>query len=65
GTRPVLRRLKTAANEAEWLVSEIRRAILMSGKMMNEDDVAILLRSAALSRHIESALGKCGMPYRM
>ncbi|EEY21953.1 ATP-dependent DNA helicase srs2 [Verticillium alfalfae VaMs.102] len=65
GTRPVLRRLKTAANEAEWLVSEIRRAILMSGKMMNEDDVAILLRSAALSRHIESALGKCGIPYRM
>ncbi|CRK12631.1 hypothetical protein BN1723_001880 [Verticillium longisporum] len=65
GTRPVLRRLKTAANEAEWLVSEIRRAILMSGKMMNEDDVAILLRSAALSRHIESALGKSGIPYRM
>ncbi|KAM0277863.1 hypothetical protein ACHAQH_005495 [Verticillium albo-atrum] len=65
GTRPVLRRLKTAANEAEWLVSELRRAILMSGQMMNEDDVAILLRSAALSRHIESALGKAGIPYRM
>ncbi|KAM0331590.1 hypothetical protein ACHAQA_003269 [Verticillium albo-atrum] len=65
GTRPVLRRLKTAANEAEWLVSELRRAILMSGNMMNHDDVAVLLRSAALSRHIESALGKAGIPYKM
>ncbi|TDZ25156.1 ATP-dependent DNA helicase srs2 [Colletotrichum orbiculare MAFF 240422] len=65
GTRPVLRRLKSSAVEAEWMVSEVRRTLLMAGKMLNQDDVAILLRSASLSRHIESALGKAGIAYRM
>ncbi|KAK0709605.1 P-loop containing nucleoside triphosphate hydrolase protein [Lasiosphaeria miniovina] len=65
GSRPVLRRLKNASTEAEWIVSEIRRAILMSGGMLTHNDVAVLLRSAALSRHVESALGKAGVAYRM
>ncbi|OLN96328.1 ATP-dependent DNA helicase srs2 [Colletotrichum chlorophyti] len=65
GTRPVLRRLKTSAVEAEWIVSEIKRTLLMAGNMLTHDDVAILLRSASLSRHIESALGKSGIAYRM
>ncbi|KAK3945540.1 ATP-dependent DNA helicase srs2 [Diplogelasinospora grovesii] len=65
GTRPVLRRLKSASVEGEWIVSEIRRVLLMSGSMLNHNDVAILLRSAALSRHIESALGKAGIAYKM
>lgn len=65
GTRPVLRKLKNAMNEADWIVSEIRRAMAMSGGMIRPDDVAILLRSASLSRHIESALGRVGMAYRM
>ncbi|KAM7195229.1 P-loop containing nucleoside triphosphate hydrolase protein [Naviculisporaceae sp. PSN 640] len=65
GTRPVLRKLKSASVEAEWIVLEMRRAIFMSGKMLNHSDVAILLRSASLSRHIESALGKAGIPYKM
>ncbi|KAH8840778.1 hypothetical protein MCOR02_005937 [Pyricularia oryzae] len=65
GTKPVLRKLRNSAQEAEWIVAELRRTILLSGDMMNHDDVAILLRSAALSRHIESALGKAGIPYRM
>ena len=65
GTRPVLRRLRTAAKEADWIVSEIRRATMMSGDMMTFNDVAILLRSAALSRHVEGALGRAGMPYKM
>ncbi|KAF6808711.1 ATP-dependent DNA helicase srs2 [Colletotrichum sojae] len=65
GTRPVLRRLKSAAIEAEWIVSEIRRTLLMAGEMLTHDDVAVLLRSAALSRHVESALGKAGVAYRM
>ncbi|OHW97364.1 rep helicase [Colletotrichum incanum] len=65
GTRPVLRRLKSSAIEAEWIVSEIKRTLMMAGKMLTHDDVAILLRSASLSRHIESALGKSGMAYRM
>ncbi|OIW24358.1 UvrD-helicase-domain-containing protein [Coniochaeta ligniaria NRRL 30616] len=65
GTRPVLRRLKTSAMEADWVVSEIRRAIMMSGEMMTHNDIAILLRSASLSRHIEHALGKAGVAYKM
>ncbi|KAF7553994.1 hypothetical protein G7Z17_g3230 [Cylindrodendrum hubeiense] len=38
---------------------------MMFGEMLKNEDVAILLRSAALSRHIESALGKAGVAYRM
>ena len=65
GTRPVFRTLETAQAEGEWIVGEIRRVIAMAGDMLKHDDVAILLRSASLSRHIESALGKGGIPYRM
>ncbi|KAK4190820.1 P-loop containing nucleoside triphosphate hydrolase protein [Podospora australis] len=65
GSRPVLRRLKSASAEADWIVSEMRRVIVMSGSMLNFNDVAILLRSASLSRHIESALGKSGIAYKM
>ncbi|KAI0168973.1 P-loop containing nucleoside triphosphate hydrolase protein [Hypoxylon sp. FL1284] len=64
-TRPVLRKLKGPTAEADWIVSEIRRIKLMSGDMVKSDDFAILLRSAALSRHVESALGRAGIPYRM
>src|SRR3569833_866505 len=65
GTRPVLRKLRSSAKEAQWIVAEIRRVLLMSGGMVTHDDIAILLRSASLSRHIESALGKSGIAYRM
>ncbi|KAM4062936.1 AAA domain-containing protein [Hirsutella rhossiliensis] len=65
GARPVLRKLKSSAAEGEWIVSEIRRAVMLCGAMLKFEDVAILLRSASLSRHIESALGKAGVAYRM
>lgn len=65
GARPVLRTLWSSAVEGEWIVAEIRRAVVMSGGMLNYNDVSILLRSAALSRHIENALGKSGIPYKM
>lgn len=65
GTRPVLRILKNVAIEADWIVSEIRRTILLTGSIIKHDDIVILLRSASLSRHVESALGKAGIPYRM
>jgi DNA helicase-2/ATP-dependent DNA helicase PcrA len=65
GSSPVLRRLRNPAVEAEWIVHEIRRVGLLSGNMVNHSDVAILLRSASLSRHIEHALGKAGIAYRM
>ncbi|KXJ96731.1 ATP-dependent DNA helicase srs2 [Microdochium bolleyi] len=65
GTRPVLRQLRTSTDEADWIVSEIKRLQLTSGKMIELTDIAILLRSAALSRHIESALGRQGLAYKM
>ncbi|KAL8934985.1 MAG: hypothetical protein Q9211_004943, partial [Gyalolechia sp. 1 TL-2023] len=65
GTSPVLRRLPSSDAEASWIVSEIKRAIGMTGGMLKHPDFAVLLRSAALSRQIESAMGKAGVPYRM
>lgn len=65
GTKPVLRKLENAHKEAEWLVSEIQRCLGLTGTLLDGNDFAILLRSAALSRLIESSLGKAGIPYRM
>jgi DNA helicase-2/ATP-dependent DNA helicase PcrA len=65
GTRPVLRRLAGAHKEAEWIITEILRIKGMTGDLLDLNDIAILLRSAALSRLIESALGKAGIAYRM
>ncbi|KAL8748331.1 MAG: hypothetical protein Q9184_007387 [Pyrenodesmia sp. 2 TL-2023] len=65
GTSPVLRRLPSSDIEALWIVSEVKRTIGMTGGMLGYPDFAILLRSAALSRQIESAMGKAGIPYRM
>ncbi|CZT00055.1 probable ATP-dependent DNA helicase [Rhynchosporium agropyri] len=57
GTRPVLRRLAGAHKEAQWIVTEIQRIKAMTGELLDLNDFAILLRSSALSRLIESALG--------
>ncbi|KAI9768695.1 MAG: hypothetical protein M1840_004690 [Geoglossum simile] len=65
GTRPVLRKLPSAGIEALWIVFEIKRVITLTGNLVTLSDIAILIRSAFLSRHIESALGKSGIPYRM
>ncbi|KAF2815246.1 ATP-depentend DNA helicase-like protein [Mytilinidion resinicola] len=65
GERPVLRKLPNAVAEAKWLVSEIQRSKTLTGEIFTFNDYAILLRSAALSRLIETQLGKAGIPYRM
>lgn len=65
GLRPVLRKLPSAYAEAEWLVSEIKRMRALSGNAIQLSDYAVLLRTAALSRAIETALGNTGIPYRM
>lgn len=65
GDRPVLRKLPSADVEARWLVGEIKRTQALTANLLNFNDFAILLRSASVSRHIESALGKAGVPYRM
>lgn len=65
GTIPVLRRLPSAEIEALWIVSEIQRAVGLTGRLLTYSDFAILLRSASLSRQVESAMGRAGIPYRM
>lgn len=65
GMRPVLRKLPSATDEAKWLVSEVQRIRAMAGNLLQPSDFAVLLRSAALSRAIESALNKAEVPYRM
>ncbi|KAK5126589.1 hypothetical protein LTR85_009523 [Meristemomyces frigidus] len=65
GMRPILRKLPSATGEAKWLVSEVQRVQAMTGNLLQPNDFAILLRSAALSRAIESALNKAEVPYRM
>lgn len=65
GQRPVLRKLPTAAAEAAWLVSEIKRMCALTAHVLQPSDFAILLRSAPLSCLIETALGREGVPYRM
>lgn len=65
GTRPTLRRLKSSTKEAQWIVKEIGRLHLLSGGMLGHGDVSILLRSASLSRIIESALVQAGFAYKM
>ena len=65
GTMPVLRRLPSTEIEASWIVSEIQRTIGLTGRLLAYSDFAILLRSASLSRQVESAMGKAGIPYRM
>ena len=65
GQRPVLRKLPSATAEAVWLVAEIKRMRALTGHVLQPSDFAVLLRSAALSRVIEAALGKERVPYRM
>ena len=65
GQRPVLRKVPTAAAEAAWLVSELKRICALTAHVLQPSDFAILLRSAQLSRLIETALGREGVPYRM
>jgi len=65
GTLPVLRKLPTPSAEALWMVLEIKRAIAMTGNLVRMSDIAVLLRSASLSRQIETAFGRAGIPYKM
>jgi len=65
GIQPVLRKLKTNTSEGDWIVEELQRITTLTGGMLKYQDCAILLRSAYLSRQVESALGRAGISYRM
>lgn len=61
----VLRRCNSAPDEATFIAQEIKRAIAHTGNLLNYDDFAVLLRFNALSRNIENAFQKAGIPSRM
>jgi len=65
GTIPVLRELDNPKQEAFWTVREIKRVMDVTAGLLTHADFAILLRSASLSRLIETELGIAGVPYRM
>ncbi|KAF2440524.1 UvrD-helicase-domain-containing protein [Karstenula rhodostoma CBS 690.94] len=65
GEQPTLRHLATAQVEAWWIVDEIQRTTTLAAGLLDHNDYAILIRSAALSLSIERALAKAGIPYRM
>ncbi|KAI8980111.1 UvrD-helicase-domain-containing protein [Trametes punicea] len=65
GPLPVLRDFPTEQVEAAFVASEIKRLVAYSGGMFNWGDFVILLRYNSLSRGIESALQKEGIPNRV
>lgn len=65
GTRPVLRYLKDPAQEAQWIVMEVKRVLAMTGHAITPNDIAILVRSWPLTRQIESAMAQNGVAYKV
>ncbi|KAI9752551.1 MAG: hypothetical protein M4579_005588 [Chaenotheca gracillima] len=65
GSPPVLRKVPSSAIEATWIVQEITRMVAQLGGLVSFKDTALLIRSASLSRPIETALTKAGIPYRI
>ncbi|KAI0070422.1 UvrD-helicase-domain-containing protein [Panus rudis PR-1116 ss-1] len=65
GPRPVLNYSYSGTDEAGFIAVEIKRLVAASGGMLNWNDFAILLRYNSLSRVMESALQKLGIPNRV
>ena len=65
GPTPVIRMIPNEHAEAHLIAAEIKRLIAFSGGMLNWNDFAILLRFNSMSRLIEAALQKEGIPNRV
>ncbi|KAJ3820348.1 P-loop containing nucleoside triphosphate hydrolase protein [Lentinula raphanica] len=65
GPPPILMSLSSEQIEASFLAGEIKRIVAYMGGTFNWGDFVILLRFNALSRAIESALQKEGIPSRV
>jgi DNA helicase II / ATP-dependent DNA helicase PcrA len=63
--KTLLRILVDVHIEARWIAREIKRVMGLTGGMINEKDIAILVRTASLTRPIESGLASAGLRYRM
>lgn len=55
----------SAEEEAEYIALEIQRSVKLAQPMLTYADVCILLRFNALSRMLEAALQRQGIPYRV
>lgn len=65
GSSLVLHTANDALSEASYIATRIKHLIAHTGGMINYGDIAILLRYGALSRSVETALQKAGIPSRM
>lgn len=65
GSSVVLHKARDAPSEASFIAAQIKHLIVYSGGLLDFNDVAILLRYGAMSRVIEVALQKAGIPSRM
>lgn len=65
GSSVVLHPAPSAFDEATFIASTIKHLVAHLGGLVGFNDFAILLRYGALSRNIEVALQKAGVPSRM
>ncbi|KAH9945389.1 UvrD-helicase-domain-containing protein [Epithele typhae] len=65
GSLPVLRAFPTEHTEAGFIAAEIKRLVAFTGGLLDWSDFVVLLRYNAMSRVIESALQKQGIPNRV
>jgi DNA helicase II / ATP-dependent DNA helicase PcrA len=65
GLQPVMRTLPDVYIEGKWIAREIKRVIGLTGRMIRERDIAILVRTTSMTRTLEGALASAGLRYRM
>lgn len=65
GISPVLYQVQKEQEEAAFIAIEIKRLVAQMGGSFRWGDFAILLRYNALSRNLESALQREGIPHRI
>ncbi|GAA6057807.1 hypothetical protein NBRC10513_001145 [Rhodotorula toruloides] len=65
GSSVVLHPAPSAQDEAAFIASTIKHLVAHLGGLVGYNDFAVLLRYGALSRNIEVALQKAGIPSRM
>ncbi|GAA6051585.1 hypothetical protein JCM3770_003484 [Rhodotorula araucariae] len=65
GSSVVLHPAPSAPDEATFIASTIKHLVAHLGGLIGYNDIAVLLRYGALSRNVEVALQKAGVPSRM
>ena len=61
----MLRTLADVYVEAKWIAREIKRVMGLTGGMIKERDIAVLVRTTSMTRTLESALASARLRYRM